>query len=116
MAEGGDDWRRPSVAAPLPRAPPIREGVSRPFVGAPLLLSPREDRARGVQQRDADPFEIRVSYRAIGPRWPFFVALPLPPPSPLLPSQQTRKGERVCAETLRHRAPRSSDEFDSKLQ
>lgn len=95
VAEGGDDWRRPSVAAPLPRAPPIREGVSRPFVGAPLLLSPREDRARGVQQRDADPFEIRVSYRAIGPRWPFFAALPLPPPLLLFYPSANSKG-RAC--------------------
>lgn len=58
--EGDDDWRRPSDAAPLPRAPPIREGVNRSFAEAPLP-SPREDRARGVQQPTPSKFECRIA-------------------------------------------------------
>ena len=66
--EGGDDWRRPSDAAPLSRTPPIREGVSRPFAGGPLLPSSRVEMTRaGVQQRwcpTPSKFECRITLEA----------------------------------------------------
>lgn len=102
--EGGDDWRRPSDAAPLPRAPPIREGVSRPFAGAPLLSSPRGDRARGGAA--PDPFEIRVSYRAIG-RTSLALSRPF---------GERERASVFAPATLRHRAKIRRDEFASKLQ
>lgn len=67
--EGGDDWRRLSDAAPLSRTPPIREGVSRPFAGGPLLSSPRGEMTRaGVQQRwcpTPSKFECRITLEDI---------------------------------------------------
>lgn len=69
--EGGDDWRRPSDAAPLSRAPPIREGVSRPLgrESPPTILAAGGDGKRGgAAACGARP--LRNS-SAVYPRWPF---------------------------------------------
>lgn len=85
--EDNGDWRRLFDVAPLPRVPPIREGVSRP-PPEPLPIL-REDSARGAQ-RGGDPSEIRVSYCAI-----FETSLALFRPF------ARERASGVCAATLR---------------
>lgn len=87
--EDNGDWRRLSDVTPLPRVPPIREGVSRPPLEPLPIL--QEDRACGGRSAVATPpkFECRIALysNVVGPFSPF----------------RAQKGERCLRRDFRFR-------------